>query len=448
MSGIKRERTEEEKKILLKRLLIGAGCTALAVVLFFVGLLCGSLTSVRGANRLSWAKEMIQTYYYREISDEEFYAATMDGLFGSGSGSGILDRYSAYYSAEDYQKREQEQAGDKSGLGVTVSYRASENRAWLYRVEGNSPAERAGLKAGMYILGYGETEESLSGEIGNFSAFVAGKSAGEDFCISAATAPDGEGVIYTVAKAEYKQNYVFYVDADMGYRFVGKDATMSESYMSAYDYLDGETAVIRLDSFAGDAAKQFVSALQIFKERGKKHLILDLRNDGGGQMSVLGEIACYLCKNAPQHNFAVAAAEYRGGKKEIFTARENCYQTYLDGVKVSVLANYNTASASEALLGAMLDYGTIGYADIYLAEINGIARTYGKGIMQATYSNLLTGEAIKLTVATIAWPVSGFCLHDRGILPEDGAISVHANGEVDYSDAMLRSVASLLAAEK
>lgn len=444
MSEEKREKTQEEKKRLKKKILLGALSVVLAGVFFLCGMLCGNLTATAGANRLTWAKEMIQKYYYREISDEEFYDATMDGLFGTGTGDGILDRYSAYYSAEENKKRADEQAGDRSGLGITISYRITKDKACLYRVEGNSPAEKAGLRAGMYLLGYGDDEESLSYETDGFVSFVSTKSAGESFCVSAATSADGEGVIYTVAKAEYKQNYVFYADAESGYRFVGENADKTEAYSSPYDYLDEETAVIRLDSFAGDAATQFASALKIMKERGKTHLVLDLRNDGGGQMRVLNQIASYLCKNAPEKNFAVATAVYRDGQKEIFSADKNRYDEYLSGVRVSVLANYNTASASEALMGAMLDYGTIGYGDIYLADIGGVARTYGKGIMQATYSNALTGEAIKLTVATINWPVSGYCLHDRGILPEDGAIAVTAS-EVDYSDGMLRSVCASFA---
>lgn len=447
MSASKEENKKEGMSVGKKRILLGVISVVLAAVAFLCGLLCGNLTGNEGADRLSWAKEMIQKYYYREISDEEFYSATMDGLFGTGSGDGILDRYSAYFSAEENKQRADEQAGDRSGLGVSISYNSVLNQACLYRVEGNSPAEKAGLAAGMFILGYGDSAESLSDELGSFSNFVSAKKAGETFCLSAATSADGEGVVYTLAKAEYKQNYVFYADGETGYRFVGENADRQESYSSPYDYLDEETAVIRLDSFAGDAVQQFESALRIFKERGKTHLVLDLRNDGGGQMSVLNGIAAYLCKDAPTKNFAVAKAVYRDGTQEIFSAKGNKYNEYLSGARVSVLANYNTASASEALMGAMLDYGTIGYDDIYLSDIGGVAKTYGKGIMQATYSNLLTGEAIKLTVATICWPVSGYCLHDRGILPEDGAISVPAAGVMDYSDGMLRSAAALFASK-
>ncbi len=109
-----------------------------------------------------------------------------------------------------------------------------------------------------------------------------------------------------------------------------------------------------------------------------------------------------------------------------------------------MLANYNTASASECLLGAMLDYGTIGYGDIYLSEIDGVARTYGKGIMQTTYYDYDGGYANKLTTAQIYWPLSDTCIHGRGILPEDGANTVTAAAAVTYGDAELLTVVSRL----
>ena len=69
----------------------------------------------------------------------------------------------------------------------------------------------------------------------------------------------------------------------------------------------------------------------------------------------------------------------------------------------------------------MLDYGAISYADICLTENFGTAKTYGKGIMQSTYPlGLINADAIKLTTAQIYWPISGNCIHGRGILPEDG----------------------------
>jgi hypothetical protein len=72
----------------------------------------------------------------------------------------------------------------------------------------------------------------------------------------------------------------------------------------------------------------------------------------------------------------------------------------------------------------MLDYGAITYADICLSERNGVAKTYGKGIMQSTFYLGLKGDAIKLTTAEIRWPLTNNSIHGRGILPSDGTKTV------------------------
>lgn len=87
-----------------------------------------------------------------------------------------------------------------------------------------------------------------------------------------------------------------------------------------------------------------------------------------------------------------------------------------------VLANKNTASASEALIGAMQFYGAGGFnLDKLVCEYNGNRKdysTFGKGIMQTTYS-LSTGGAIKMTTAKIYWPDQETCIHDVGITPKN-----------------------------
>ena len=108
------------------------------------------------------------------------------------------------------------------------------------------------------------------------------------------------------------------------------------------------------------------------------------------------------------------------------------YAQYFDeDSRVTVIADKNSASASECLLGVMIDYGATAYEDICLVERDGEARTYGKGIMQTTYPLFgFTGEAVKLTTAQICWP-KGNCIHGRGILPQDGTKTVQEDVEND-----------------
>ena len=158
-------------------------------------------------------------------------------------------------------------------------------------------------------------------------------------------------------------------------------------------------------------------------------------------MNILCDIAAYLCKDAKNGKFPVSVARYKKDRNEAYYANKNRYGEYFsDNSEIYILANENTASASEALMGAMLDYGTIEYSDIFLAELGGVAKSYGKGIMQTTYGNILTGEAVKLTTATVHWPVSDVCIQGKGVLPADNAVAVPAAGYADFTDNMLQTV--------
>ena len=202
--------------------------------------------------------------------------------------------------------------------------------------------------------------------------------------------------------------------------------------------LDEQTAYIRLTQFNGGAAEEFKQTMSLFKRQGKKNLVLDLRGNGGGFLEIMQTIASYFCKNTTAKKPVVAVAEYQN-KKEKFTADGNYFYDYFaEDSRICVLADFRTASASECLIGCMMDYGTITYGDIALSYRNGVAKTYGKGIMQTTYSYLLTGDAVRLTTAKIVWPKSGHCIHGVGVLPSDGAITVEENvfGDTEITSAV------------
>lgn len=136
-------------------------------------------------------------------------------------------------------------------------------------------------------------------------------------------------------------------------------------------------------------------------------------------------------------------ARYRSGRKELYTIDASLCETYFAGSRIYAAGNGNTASASEALLGAMISYGTLGYGDIFVTQTAGedSARTYGKGIMQTTFRNGATGEAIKLTTAEIYWP-NGVSIHGKGITAADGAAAVQAVSYGEYGDPELSDIFS------
>ena len=146
----------------------------------------------------------------------------------------------------------------------------------------------------------------------------------------------------------------------------------------------------------------------------------------------------------------VQTARFKDGSEERYVAEGNYFAEFFGDSAVYVAANVNSASASEALIGAMYSYGTVSYADIYLTKLGeNTARTYGKGIMQTTFTNI-GGGAVKLTTAQIYWP-NGTCIHGVGITENDSDAggspqTVAAETNADYNNAALTAMLASIAA--
>ena len=149
-------------------------------------------------------------------------------------------------------------------------------------------------------------------------------------------------------------------------------------------------------------------------------------------MDVLTDVASCLIYNNGEKNTAVARTESKTGSETYSFKKSNFYENIEE---IAVLANSDTASASECLIGAMLTYGDRFSKDNLIIEKNadGVARTYGKGIMQTTYW-LLKGGAFKLTTARVLWPDKTTCIHGVGIIAEG------ANATEKGNSAILRAV--------
>jgi carboxyl-terminal processing protease len=412
---------------------VKVGHVLLAVGIALVGFVGGFFTH-RGMldeemRALIKVKTAIDKNYYTEIDNDTFYGAIFDTVNNQ-----LLDPYSQYMSADEYAEFKKAATGKWSGIGltfVTVDENGNEQMQ-ITKISGNSPAERLGLLEGDKVIGFGATEESVtdSQSFAEFSLFLQDYEAGQEFVLKILSGEQTR--LVTIAKEEFVENYVFYRSNTTAYTFEGAEATQLKAMDNALSALGTDTAYIRLTQFNGNADKEFDKAMSQFKADGKKNLVLDLRGNGGGYLDIAQEIAKYFCKTATQNKPIIAVANY-GEYNEKFKAKGNEYYEYFSNdSKICVLADSSSASASECLLGCMLDYGTISYGDICLSFRDGVAKTYGKGIMQTTYPlGLVNSDAVKLTTAKICWPLSGTCIHDRGILPADGTKTVEESQEKD-----------------
>ncbi len=410
-----KQRDKKRDKKWLSYVLVGV----IALASFWGGFLTRQLSLDPEMRSLIRLKNRIEKSYYYGIDDKEFY----DTIFGA-INEGLLDDYSLYMDEEEYADYRSQGQGQQSGIGLvfTTKTPSGEKQMYLTRVCGNSPAEEAGIREGDSLIGFGASREAIvySNDFDEFLAFVSNYKSGEKFFVQF----QEQGII-ELTKKNYVENYVFYRSQASAYRFTGENADTLTEAGKPLTCLDEETAYIRLTHFNGGAAEQFSEVMEIFRSENKQNLVLDLRGNGGGYLDIMLEIAGYFCKNTDEDEPIGAIADYGEYQKE-YTVPENLYWEYFnEDSRICVLADNQSASASECLIGCMYDYGAIAYSDICLSQRDGVAKTFGKGIMQTTYPlRGGIGGAVKLTTAKICWPTSGRCIHGRGVLPEDGALQV------------------------
>ncbi len=362
------------------------------------------------------ALDFISRQYKKNYLDaDENYVSTM--------ANSVLDRYSRYYTAEEYDALKQSDKGVRAGIGATFL----RDGLTIYSVNGNSPAEKAGVVAGGKVKAIKSITDTDFEEIQTYDRLKAkldSISANQAFAMKILYGEEEK--IFELAKEDYRETFVFYEDDSSSYRF--NDANGSN--MSFVRYSDGNpsfdssTAYLKYTSFSGTesglngSVGQIAAAMNKFKTDGKTKLILDLRSNGGGFMDILESVAAHFIDAEDGSKVLISKAIYKDGSEEKFVSDKVDYSAY-NFEKIIILANVDTASASEALIGAILDYDKKGIASVVLSAYkleSGLTyRTYGKGIMQTTYVNPLSGDALRLTTAKIYWPLSGETIHGVGV---------------------------------
>lgn len=426
--------SEQSKK---KFKLVFSLALALIIALSFVG---GFLVA-------QWAKDdahkdinklfqIADKYYYDDanFTTEDLADALVKEAF---------DKYSAYYSEEEYNKKQQNDAGKYKGIGVT--FLTAKNDATIHSVLLNSPAQKAGLKAGDVLhAGKNEIREEWW-FYDKEDAFDFFESVKEDEVFTLYVEREGEFIYkpFELQVAEFTTTYVEYYDSAKCLQFITAEdgetpeKTVTENNGEEISVNDESVAVIKIHAFEGNMVEEFKMALEYMKERGRSKLILDLRNNGGGKMDILTELSAYLIKSEKTKTPVLTFVKEKGNVYRHYRTPECKFPEFVTGI--SVMANERTASASEALIGGMIGNKTI-TKDNLVIERNGlgVARTYGKGLMQTTYK-LPSGGALKITTAKLYWPDMKTCIDGVGIR------ATEENSVWKGADAVIRAESLLVA---
>ena len=311
--------------------------------------------------------EKINKEYVDEVDQSKSMDSAINGLLQS------LDPYSAYMSPESFDNMQTETSGEFGGLGMEVGMEAGVVK--IISPIDDTPASRAGLKAGDYIVKINDEQ-------------VQGKSLMD--AVNLMRGPVGSTIEITVRRRGEKKALIFNIKREI-----------IEVQSVKFELLDNNVGYIKLTSFNENSSQQVKKRIEKFnKNKNLKGFILDLRNNPGGLLSQAIRISDFFLENGE----IVSTKSRQVSENRKWFAKKG---DLTNGKTLIVLINYGSASASEIVAGALKDHKRA----IILGE-----RTYGKGSVQSIIP-LKNGGGIRLTISKYYLP-SGKSISKVGVLPD------------------------------
>ena len=332
-------------------------------------------------SRLEEVRQTIMDNYYIEVEEETLVQGAIDGMLAS-----LDDPYTFYYTVDDMIDRQESTTGEYRGVGMSVQM-DGEGAINVVRVFTGSPAEAAGILAGDKLVAIeGEylniqTAKDLDEAVSRIRGSV-----GTD--VNLTIMRDGEEIEFSVTRGDVSINYVEYE-------------------------LIGDIGYVRIYEFESTTADDFRKALAYFRESNVRGMVIDLRDNPGGLLTSVVDIADELLPKG-----RVIYTEDRAGNVSSYYSSDDHWD-----IPLVVMVNGNSASASEILAASVQDYDR--------GQVVGTT-SYGKGIVQLmlTYPD---GAGMQYTESRYFTP-SGRSIHGVGVEPD-----VVVEMDDDY-DASVRGV--------
>lgn len=384
----------EHKKGFIKGALTGALLTLLVVSLAACGLqhINEGIISSDTETKLSYLKKLIDETYLHDVKEKDLN----EGIY-KGYVEGLGDQYSAYYDKKETKELSESLDGSFSGIGAVMTQDASSGVITITQVYDDSPAKKAGIKAGDIL--YRVEEKTVTGkDLDKVVSWIKGKK--------------GTKVNLTLLRG---------TNSDKIKVTATRDVINVETVK--YKVLENQIGYISISEFDSVTGAQFAKALKQLQKKNIEGLVVDLRNDPGGSLSTVCDILDSILPKG-----LIVYTKDKNGKKEEYTSDEK----HRLNLPMSVLVNGQSASASEIFAGAVQDYGK--------AEIIG-TQTYGKGVVQNLF-DLKDGTCVKLTTSEYFTP-KGRNIDGKGITP-DVKIEYKYNAKDPKADNQLDKAVSVV----
>lgn len=316
-------------------------------------------------SKFAEVSSIVEKYFVGEYDEVEL----MDGAI-SGYVSALGDKWSGYYTAEEYKLINDDNNNKYAGVGITVSYDTEKDIYTITALTDEGPAQQAGIGIndiiraveGKELEGVSQNElvSMVRGEVGTEVTLTIEKQSGEvkDYIL------------------ERQEIYTPDITSEM---------------------LEGNIGFIRIDAFDKGAEQEFETHLQSLVDAGAKALIFDVRVNGGGYADVMSEM---LDKLLPK-GMIISMTDKNGNTDENYSDDE-CV-----GLPMAVLTNRYSISAAEFFAAAIQECG--------VGTVVG-EETGGKGYAQ-TMMPLSDGSALNISTYRYYTP-KGNTLAETGVTPD------------------------------
>ncbi len=303
---------------------------------------------------------------------------------------GLGDQYTEYISKEEMKSFTEDINGSFVGIGIYMIADEDSGKIIVYHPITDSPADKAGIKAGDIIVSVNGVEYGYD-DFSSIADHIKGEAGTK---VKLVIERDGKKLDFEIERAKIETSPI------------------------TSKMLEKNIGYLNLPSFDKDVSKKLKEKIDDIIAKGANSIILDLRNNGGGMVDECTEIVdLFLDKD----KIIMTTKDKNGNVQKSITKNKKIYE-----IPLVILVNQNTASASEILTGALKDNNR--------AKVIG-TKTYGKGVIQSVF-NLSDGSGLKITTAEYFTP-NGKEINKKGITPDievklpDTVKSVYAVEEKD-----------------
>ncbi len=309
-------------------------------------------------------KSLIDKNYFKDVDEAKLENGAIKGYV-----AGLGDPYSQYHTPSEYKDVLSELNGNYKGIGITAT--VLDGEIVIAVVHKDGPADKADIKKGDVIIKVDDTD-------------VNGDTYNEAVTLMRGTNDTDDKVTVTVKRGE-----------EILEKSLVREEIITQTV--TYEIMEDDIGYVAVSTFGENTDEDFRVGINNLINQGAKSLIIDLRDNPGGMLTTVVDMADFLLPEGK-----ILTIEGKNTPKQEFNSEKGEIT-----LPIYVLINGSSASASEVLAGALHDHKK--------ATLIG-ETTFGKGLVQTMFE-LKGGGALRLTTAQYYTP-SGTCIDKTGIKPD------------------------------